>query len=80
MQNIFYSYGYDPALDKVLIVDLQKVIAKNPSSVIPELSFAVTTYDLFKGNYNAVDSSVLVIKEFNHAGTLQEFDVKFDFS
>lgn len=48
-KNLFYSYGYDPVLDKVLKLDLLDVITRNPASVTPDMTFVITTFDLFKG-------------------------------
>ena len=47
ISDLFYSYGYDPIIDKVLKINFQNLIAKNPTSVTPDLSFTVTSYDLF---------------------------------
>ena len=47
ISDLFYSYGYDPIIDKALKIDFQNLITKNPTSVTPDLSFTVTSYDLF---------------------------------
>ena len=70
LSDLFYSYGYDPDMDKVLKLDLIDIISKNPASVSPNLAFTVTTLDLFDGAFSAVDSTELVIAEFNKAGSL----------
>ena len=61
ISDLFYSYGYDPLIDKVLKIDFKNIIAKNPTSVTPDLSFTVTSYDLFDGNYSPVDSKQLAV-------------------
>ena len=78
LSRLFYSYGYDPSLDKTLRVEFKDVIESNPSSVIPDLVFKVTTYDLIEGAYSAVDSGELVIPNFNEAGKLSDLSVDFD--
>ena len=80
MSDLFYSYGYDPLIDKVLKFDLVDIIEKNPNSVTPGLAFTITTYDLFDGEYSPVDSKQLIIDEFNVPGALQDLDITFDTS
>ena len=65
LSDLFYSYGYDPLIDKVLQFDLVDIIERNPSSVTPGLAFTITTYDLFDGEYSPVDSKQLMIDDFN---------------
>ena len=68
--DLFYSYGYDPEIDKALIIDLIDIIAKNPSSVVPDLTFSVTTYDEINGSEIAIDSSQIIIPLLNTPGAL----------
>ena len=80
MSDLFYSYGYDPLIDKVLQFDLVDIIEKNPNSVTPDLAFIITTYDLFDGEYSPVDSKQLIIDDFNVQGALEDLDITFDTS
>ena len=80
ISDIFYSYGYDPYIDKVLKFDLEDIIVKNPKSVTPGLVFKVTSYDLFDGKYYAVDSKELTKDDFNMHGSLSDLKIEFDYS
>jgi len=78
LTDLFYSYGYNPESDGPLAVNFVNLIAKNPASVFPELNFTVTTFDKYDGNLSAVDSKVVLLKDFFKAGTLKNLTISFD--
>ena len=53
--KLFYNYGYDPNVDQKIVINFIDIVDRNPQSVLPELTFSVTTYDLFGGQYSPVD-------------------------
>ena len=70
LSELFHSYGYDPDLDKVLKIDLVDVISRNPSSVTPDLSFTVTAFDLYNGEYSPVNARTITVPDFVNGGQL----------
>ena len=73
LKNLFYSFGYDPQLDKVIRFNLTDVIAKNPSSLISTLSFTARTLEVNSADNKpaTVDEVTKTFGAFNVAGALE---------
>ena len=46
LTDSFYSFGYDPQLDRKIIFNITDVITKNPTSLLENLNFTVRTLEV----------------------------------
>ena len=44
--DLFYSFGYDPQLDKVITINITDAITRNPSSLMSNLNFTARTLEI----------------------------------
>ena len=70
LSDLFYSFGYDPKLEKVIKFQLNDVIVRNPSSLIENLNFTANTQEVnpIDGKYATLDQANEVFPGFNEPG------------
>ena len=70
LSDLFYSFGYDPKLEKVIKFQLNDVILRNPSSLIENLNFTANTQEVnpIDGKYATLDQANEVFPGFNEPG------------
>lgn len=63
LEDLFYSYGYDPVLDREIKILFKDLITRNPPSAGESAPFVISSFDV-----GLVDQGVFEVPNFNQPG------------